>query len=163
MSYLKKFSISLAALTILIAPQLAGAQPVNNTTGDKGLGSDDPSSSFFQLVSCSGVDDPRTTDKKEVVCDYNQLVATAFRAVKFVLYMLVPILLIMIVYTGWQYLTAGGDTMKLEGAKKMFKPLFLGVVLIFCAWLIVYTILDKFITDDPRSGINKSRIVPTNK
>lgn len=139
--------------------QASSQDKVLKTVDTGSIGSDDPNSSVFQLVTCSGVDDPRTSDKIEVECDYNQLVQTAYRIVKYVLFMLIPVLLGMVLYTGWQFLTAGGDTMKLDHAKKMLKPVFIGLILIFGAWLFVYTVLDRLLADQI-GGVKKTDIVP---
>lgn len=123
------------------------------------VGSNNPLNPLFQLVSCKGIDDPRTTkDDNLLDCDYKQLVATVSRLIQFALYILIPIVLGMIIYVGFAYLTSGGDSAKLSRAKGMIKPLLVGIFLIFSAWLIVYTFLDKLLIDDLRKGPNS--IVP---
>ncbi|MBI5134036.1 MAG: hypothetical protein HZA81_01460 [Candidatus Taylorbacteria bacterium] len=166
MKKITKLSAFIFVLAAILLPQAreAYAQPAQSVGSDNPANVDaDPNradGTKFQLVTCTGVVDPRTG--KGVECDYNQLISTAYRVIKFVLYMLIPILLGMVLFTGWKFLTAGGDTMKLESAKKMLKPVFVGLVLIFGAWLFVYTVLDKLLA--PSIGeIQKSSIVPQTK
>jgi len=124
---------------------------------------DDPKSPFFQLVSCDGVDDPRTPNKIETECTFNEVVKTFERIIKFVLYLMIPIVLGMIVYVGFTYLTANGDSGKLAKAKSMITPLLLGVFFMLAAWLIVYTLLDFLLAEnlsDGVDGIKKSDIIP---
>jgi len=125
------------------------------------IGSDQPKDSTFQLVTCAGVDDPRTTDKKEVECDYNQAIATFSRIISFVLYLLIPIVLGMILWIGWTYLTANGDSGKLAHAKDMIKPLLLGIFFIFAAYLIVYKLILGNLLADKVGDINKTDIINT--
>ena len=54
----------------------------------------------------------------------------------------------MIIYIGFKYLTSSGDSAKLADAKRMITPLLIGIFLIFSAWLIVYTFLDKLLVKD---------------
>jgi hypothetical protein len=132
--------------------------PANQTVGpDGGVGSGDPTSSGFQIVSCTGVVDPRTGTGVE--CNYSQFIITFKRVVQFVLYLLIPIVLVMIIYTGFKYMTAQGDSGKLADAKRMFVPILIGLVCIFGAWLIVYTFLD-YILALKIGEVNKSDIVP---
>lgn len=135
------------------------ANPANLQADTPGqVGSNNPTNSLFQLVTCQGIDDPRTS-AIEKECNYEQLVATVSRLIQFALYILIPIILGMIVYIGFKYLTANGDSGKLADAKRMITPLLIGIFLIFAAWLIVYTFLDKILADNV-SGVPKSTIVP---
>jgi hypothetical protein len=116
----------------------------------------DPTNSKFQLVTCTGVKE-NPNDLPE--CNYEQLIATASRILTFVLYMLIPIVLGMILFVGFKYITANGDSGKLADAKRMIIPLLTGIFFIFAAWLIVYTLLNYLLAQDV-SGIDKSKIVP---
>jgi hypothetical protein len=142
--------------------------PANRSGADGGIGSNDPQNSGFQLVPCDGVQkylkdangrDTRTLDPNSKECTYKHLVAMVSRIITFVLYILIPIVLGMIIFIGFKYLTANGDSTKLADAKRMIKPLLLGIFLIFAAWLIVYTFLGKILAEDV-SGIPKTDIVP---
>lgn len=129
---------------------------------DGGIGSADPAdTNTFQLVSCTGVKDPRITDpaKAGVECDYAQLIYTINRIIRFVLYIISPILLIMLGYTGFKYVTAGGDANLVADAKRMLKPVVVGVILILGAWTFVYTILDKLLNEQISQNIKKTDII----
>ncbi|HVT75027.1 MAG TPA: pilin [Candidatus Paceibacterota bacterium] len=122
------------------------------------VGTDDPTDQGnFQIVSCNPTYNP-ATGKLDNDCDYQQLVATATRIVKYILFIIIPIVGAMILWTGFKYMTAGGDANAVADAKRMLKPIAIGVFLIFAAWLIVYTILDKLLA--PSIGeIQKSSII----
>ncbi len=146
-------------------PATLQTNPANPPTADGGVGSNVPTNPRFQLVSCDGVQKylkdakgnvTTTLDPNSKECDYEQLVKTVSRLIQFALYILIPIVLGMIIYVGFAYLTSGGDSAKLSRAKGMIKPLLIGIFLIFAAWLIVYTFLDKLLVDDL-----KRNIVPT--
>ncbi len=154
----------LLALTVVPAVSFAQspvAEPViTGTATDGGTGSNDPKANGnFQLVSCTPKYDPNNPSVLKNDCTFEQLVATFDRIIKFVLYLVTPIVLGMMLYTGFKYITAGGDAHLIEDAKKMFKPILIGIFFIFAAWLIVYTILDKLLAPSI-GGVDKSSIVP---
>ena len=147
-------SLALIAISSF-APIFVNAQ----TATDKGVGSSDPNASGFQLVSCTGVVDPRTGQGVE--CNYAQLVATASRILQYVFYILVPITILMVLFTGFKYLVAGSDPVKLEGAKKMIKPLILGIILMSAAYVIVYKFILGTLLTDQIGAIKKTDIIGT--
>jgi hypothetical protein len=49
---------------------------------------------------------------------------------------------IFIMYAGWLYLSSAGDESKVSEAKKVFKNVGVGFLLLLCAWLIVVSILE---------------------
>jgi hypothetical protein len=147
--------ISLFCLSCL--PLFAFAQVTDPGT----FGSPDPKKSTFQLVSCAGVDDPRTPNIKEAECNYAHIVFTATRIIQFVLYMISFIVLVMILVAGFQYMTSGGDAKKAEGAKKMIKPIVFGLFFIFAAYLIVYKLILGNLLAEKIGDINKSSIIET--
>ncbi len=140
--------ISVMALALFSAAGFAGAQ-------DGGVGVSDPKSQQFQLVPCTGVLNPDGSGK---VCDFNQVIVAANRIIKFLLFLSIPLILGMILYTGFKYLTAGGDTMKLAEAKKMFLPVAVGLFWVLGAYLVVYTFLDKLVADKI-GGVDKKDII----
>jgi hypothetical protein len=144
-------AIAVFFLVFALSPLFVFAQ------SDGGKGSANPRESGFQLVSCTGVVDPRTGQGVE--CDYSQLIYTATRILRFVLYILSFIVLGMILYTGWQYLTAGGDSKKLGDAKKMVMPIVIGIFFIFAAYLIVYQVILKYLLAEEIGDVKKSDII----
>lgn len=132
---------------------------VQNKSADGGTGADNPRATNFQIVSCTGVIDPRTN--KGVVCDYAQLIATFARIISYVLYLLVPILIGMILYVGWTYITANGDVGKLAHAKDMMAPIAIGVFFVFAAYVIVYKFILGNLLADSVGEIKKTDIIGT--
>lgn len=53
-----------------------------------------------------------------------------------------PIFIVLILYVGWSYLSAGGNPGKVAKVKSMAFNLFVGVILILGAWLIVRTAIN---------------------
>jgi len=141
------------------------SNPAAQTGPDGGIGSNDPNDSNpqtgFQIVTCSGVIDerPGADPRLQKECNYAELLNTAKRLIQYIMYLVIPIVLGIVLFVGFSYLTAGGDSGKLTDAKKRIKPLILGIFFIFGAWLIVYTILDRLLVD-AIGDIQKSSIVP---
>jgi|GEM_PF-3878082 len=68
--------------------------------------------------------------------------------------LLVPIVVLMIMYAGFQYLTAEGNPSKKANLKKLIWNLIKGVLLILCSWLIVRTIMTTVLNEDfKQSGV----------
>jgi hypothetical protein len=57
------------------------------------------------------------------------------------LYILFPLAVLMIVVGGVMFLTAGGDSGRIGGAKKILTATVIGLVIILAAWLIVDTVI----------------------
>ncbi len=151
-------------LLVCLMPSISFAQniPTNpsvRTGADGGTGSNDPVDVDFQFVTCSGVDDPRTP-QKERECTFEDIILTARRIIYFALFMITPILVAMLVYTGFKYMTAGGDVNLIADAKRMLKPVIYGLILVFAAWLIVYTLLGKLLALNI-NDVSKDSIVPS--
>lgn len=144
------FGLFILLAASIVVPNLSFAQT------DNGVGSGDPKSSTFQLVPCTGVKKADGTGKE---CDFADLLILARRLIQFTLYIITPIVVGMILFTGFKYVTAGGDARLVEDAKRMFKPIILGIILVFAAWVLVYTVLDKLLANKI-GDINKSDIVP---
>lgn len=151
---LKKYALGLAMASIVsfsLVPALALAQ-----TADGGIGSNDEKSANFQLIPCDG--------SAAHPCDFNMLIILANRLIKFLLYLAIPLVTGMILYTGWLYLTANGETVQLAKAKKMFVPVILGMFWIGASYIVIYTIIDKFV--DPKfanSAKGAIKILDTNQ
>lgn len=148
------FGLFILLTASIVVPNLSFAQI------DNGVGSGDPKSSTFQLVPCTGVvKTDAAGNKTGKECDFADLLILARRLIQFTLYIITPIVVGMILFTGFKYVTAGGDARLVEDAKRMFKPIILGIILVFAAWVLVYTVLDKLLANKI-GDINKSDIVP---
>lgn len=74
-------------------------------------------------------------------CDLASVFSLINNIITFLLkVILFPIMIIMFVYAGVRYITAGSGDAKVK-AKSMIKNLIKGVLLILCSWLIVKTVL----------------------
>lgn len=75
-------------------------------------------------------------------CGFNDFMELVNRVISFILITLAtPLFALIIVYTGWLYFSAGGNSDNVNRAKKIFKNAFIGYVIALAAWLIVKTIL----------------------
>ena len=101
------------------------------------VGSGNPKDEDFQLVPCKGVD-----------CDFNALMTLINRVINFILYVSIPLAAISFSYAGYLYLSAAGNTSKIEEAHKIFGKVLIGFVFILSAWLIVYAITNSLLDSD---------------
>ncbi len=64
--------------------------------------------------------------------------------VKFIMFTIAPPLaVLMLIVGGAMFFFAGGAPTKIEGAKRIITAVFIGLLIIFCAWVIVNTIFAK--------------------
>lgn len=81
-------------------------------------------------------------------CDFSDI----FRTVNNIIYFLItivfiPVVVIMFMYAGYTYITAGGDSKKVVKVRSLLKHIVLGMVIILCAWLIVRTFMSVLVRD----------------
>lgn len=82
-------------------------------------------------------------------CGFEDLMMTINNLIVFLITTLfIPIVVIMIMYAGFRYLTAQGDPKKLISLKSLIKHIVLGMLLVLCAWLIVKVTLTIVVKDD---------------
>ena len=143
--------IFLVILFSFLSPVLVTAQAVTGTDG--GIGSADPQNTGFQIVPCNEVNPDGT---KGTACNFKALIATFNRILKFLLYLSIPLVVGIILYTGFQFLTAGGDAAKLEKAKKMLIPVVIGIFWVLASWLVVNTILKTFLSQKTKDALNQN-------
>lgn len=75
-------------------------------------------------------------------CDFNYLMTLINNVISFLLITLAtPLFALIIIYTGWLYLSAGGSSENVTRAKKIFKNALIGYIIALAAWLIVKAIL----------------------
>lgn len=75
-------------------------------------------------------------------CDFNMIMAIINKLITFLLITLAtPLFALIIIYTGWLYISAGGSSENVTRAKKIFKNALIGYVIALAAWLIVNTII----------------------
>ena len=125
MIMLKKISIFILGFVIIFgAPVLALAA---NTVEYSGL-----------VPKCNIIVDGAVTKP----CDFNYLMNLINSVINFLLVTLAtPLFAIIIIYTGWLYLSSGGSSEKVTKAKTIFKNVIIGYVIALASWLIVKSIL----------------------
>jgi len=75
-------------------------------------------------------------------CDFNSLVGGVNKFINFVLITLAtPLFALILIYVGWLYLSAGGNSENVTKAKNILKNALIGYIIALAAWLIVKTIL----------------------
>jgi len=118
---------------------------------------DNPANSAFQLVPCSGISstDP-TTGAATIPCDYNYFITMVQRFINLLLYAAAFIAVVLIVYAGFLYLTAGGNTSKTSKAHAIFRAVVIGMVISFTAWTVVFTVTSTLKPNGTNTLINPS-------
>ena len=94
-------------------------------------------------VNENGIIDP------EEECGLCNLVELASESLKFAVYFTVFVATFLIVYAGFLYITAGGESGKISSATKIFGKVVGGLVIVLVAWLVVDTLLKTFFADSP--------------
>lgn len=75
-------------------------------------------------------------------CDFNNVMNIINKVISYLLVVLAtPLFALIIIYTGWLYLSSGGSSENVTKAKHIFKNALIGYVIALAAWLIVKTIL----------------------
>jgi len=67
---------------------------------------------------------------------------------KFLIFISIPIATLLFSYAGFLYVTAGGNTGKIQKAHDIFKDVAVGFLIVLSAWLIVNTIVSPLISDN---------------
>lgn len=110
----------------LVVPMIVGAVPTDGGGGSPGSNS---------LVPCGTAADPE-------MCTLCHLWEMAERITNFiVLYLATPVAVILFVVAGIFYMTSGGNETRMNKARSIFFNALIGITVVFCAWLIVDTIL----------------------
>jgi di/tricarboxylate transporter len=92
-------------------------------------------SSRFHVVQCK-------TDP----CTFEDAIEIINRLVNWFVSIAATIGAITVAYAGAQILLNPGNAGKLEDAKKMFYKTLIGLFWLLAAWLVIYTIIDKFVS-----------------
>ncbi|OGI77404.1 hypothetical protein A3C57_02150 [Candidatus Nomurabacteria bacterium RIFCSPHIGHO2_02_FULL_33_12] len=101
-----------------------------------------------------------TTGKVEM-CGFNDIFELINSTIKFFLTMvLLPIVILLISYSGFLFMTSAGNEEKRTKAKSIFKHVILGILMILGAWFIVYTVFRAFGYDTSRgrAGLSDGKI-----
>lgn len=142
---MKKIITFVSAWALFVA--MAAPVGVAFAQASAGSGSSDPKSGNFQIVPCTGV--TKTLPDGTVTgseCDFNSLIEMTNRVIKFLLYLSIPFVLAMTIYTAFQFLTSNGNPVKLEKAKHMLWYVGVGLLWILLSFILVYTVLDSLLS-----------------
>lgn len=143
------------SFSTIIDPGVGSTNPgVGNT--NPGVGNTNPgSSTSFKIVPDCGqvvtTTDPATGKEVSTMatpCNFEFFMQLINNIIKFLLTVLaVPLVALIIMYTGYLYITAGGNASQTEKAKGIMFKVIIGFVIALAAWLIINTIVTSFNLD----------------
>lgn len=82
-------------------------------------------------------------------CDLNDVLQLINNIIVFLIKdIFIPIIILLFIYAGYQYITAQGNPAKIANLKKLLWRIIVGMVLVLCAWLIVKTIISILSSED---------------
>lgn len=94
-----------------------------------------------KVVTTTGPDGKDVTTMTNP-CTFNNLVELVNNVIKFLLFSIAtPLIALILMYTGYLYLTAGGSSSQTEKVRHILFNAVVGYVVALAAWLIVKTIM----------------------
>ncbi len=82
-------------------------------------------------------------------CSFEDILQLANNLIVFLIKTLfIPIIIILFMYAGYKYITAGGNPSKVANLKKMIGHIIVGMLLVLCSWLIVKTVITILASDE---------------
>lgn len=82
-------------------------------------------------------------------CSFEDILQLANNLIVFLIKTLfIPIIIILFMYAGYKYITAGGNPSKVANLKKMIGHIVVGMLLVLCSWLIVKTVITILTSDE---------------
>lgn len=101
---------------------------------------------IMAMPALTNAQDVSDYDTRDVVGDINinqgdDLMAIVVNVINWVLGLLGLIAVIIIIIAGFEWMTAGGDSGKVDGAKTRMRHALIGLAVIFLAWVIVGFVL----------------------
>lgn len=85
-------------------------------------------------------------------CGFCNLIELAQNILNFLVSFAVIAAVLMFVYAGFLYMTAGGSEDKIKKAHKIFKNVFIGFLFVLASFLIVDTVMKAFLKEDSKFG-----------
>lgn len=111
----------------------------------------------YPLVPCGGfatIDETGGIGGEQPECEFGHLLMTIDNIITFVsLYLSIPIATIVFAVAGFTYITAAGNTGKIQAAHKMFSRTFVGLLIALSSFLIIHFIVSNVVTDSINSYI----------
>lgn len=81
-------------------------------------------------------------------CTFSDVLKTINNVITFLITTLfIPTIVLIIMFAGFQYITAAGNPSKVANLKKIIKNIVIGMLLVLCSWLIVKVILTVLVKD----------------
>jgi len=75
-------------------------------------------------------------------CNFNYVMLLINQVIKFLLFIIAtPLFALIIIYVGWLYLSAGGNSENVTKAKKIIKNALIGYIIALIAWLLIKMIM----------------------
>lgn len=136
-----KFNFANKVAGVSSVPIVESAQQYIRESAD----GSNPARSNFQLapVTCAtGQGQYRGKDYGD--CGWYDLIALVKRAISFMVYIAASLSAMAFAYAGFLYMTAFGNSGKIEQAHGIFSKTITGILFVLMGWLIVYTILQAF-------------------
>ncbi len=85
--------------------------------------------------------------KSGASCGWKDLINLINAMVHYGVQLIGMLFVLVLLYTGFMYLTSGGDAGKVKKARDMINKMMWGLMYTLCAWVIVYFILQKLGVD----------------
>jgi hypothetical protein len=110
----------------------------------------------FQLVPCGvngGLQGPTQSgaalgNESSRECGWSDLITLANNVVNFLVVISVSLAILAFCYAGFLYITAFGQSGKVEQAHHIFSAALTGIFFVLCGWLIIATILKVLVKTD---------------
>lgn len=136
--FTKKSIVSLLALVLISSSFLVSWSVVEAAAATPPVATLEPSTMLASgaggIVPCGGTSDD--------LCDMDDATTIVGNFIDFVLlFIAMPLAACTLMYAGFLMMTAAGNMSKIEEAKKIFKYVFIGLIVAFAAWLMVEGIM----------------------
>jgi hypothetical protein len=128
-------------------------------------GSNDPTKENFQLVpaDCYGTGNTAVKTIKDAGgCGWKDLIYLLNTAIKFMIYIAASLSAIAFAYAGFLYMTAFGQSGKIEQAHGIFSKTITGIFFVLIGWLLVATILKVLGVPNAFSLLNMTGVTSIN-
>ncbi|MBZ1348994.1 MAG: pilin [Candidatus Liptonbacteria bacterium] len=91
-----------------------------------------------RLIPCGGLDQPP--------CEgWHQLLALFHNMIEFALRLSIPIAVLIVVWGGFLYLTAGGSEKQIKAGQSAIIAAIVGLIIIFGSYIIVSAVIEAFV------------------
>lgn len=123
-------------------PSISASTPITTNTSNTNQ------TSKGIVPKCNTGDIDPATGQYKNPCDFKYFMDLVNNVIKFVLFTIAtPFVAIIIMYTGYLFITAGGNSGQNERAKHILTSVVIGYIIALGAWLLVNTIMKTFKVD----------------